>query len=176
MNEIQKSVTDEDVIAELKDMQRVSDRHDALCLNEAIHALQEKSGIHVKPGDTYYLILHNRIKKQVCQTEFADNNLACDVFETEFDAEYELRRRDIIYRMNRMSSFPNSICQYELGYDKDRDEVIVMRIEDRKSRRPYFISEDDAYACLLSIGEPKIRKYYLGVVGKHREDRETDLC
>ena len=163
MNEIQKPVTDEDVITELKDMQRVSDRHDALCLNEAIHALQEKSGIQVKPGDTYYLISHNHIKKQVCQTEFADDNLACDVFETESDAEYELKRRDIIYLMHKMSSFPNSICHYELGYDKDHDEVIVMRIKDRKPRRPYFVSEDDAYVCLLSIGEHKIRKYYLGV-------------
>lgn len=65
--------------------------------------------------------------------------------------------------MNRMSPFPNSICQYELGYDKDHDEVIVMRIKDRKPRRPYFVSEDDAYVYLLSIGEHKIRKYYLGV-------------
>ena len=164
MNEIQKPVTDEDVIAELKDMQRVSDRHDALCLNEAIHALQEKSGIQVKPGDTYYLISDNCIESCVCQTEFADDNLACNVFETESDAEYELKRREIIYFMHKMSSFPNSICQYELGYDKHRDEVIVMRIKDRKSRRPYFISEDAAYACLLSIGESRIRKYYLGLV------------
>lgn len=164
MNEIQKPVTDEDVIAELKDMQRVSDRHDALCLNEAIHALQEKSGIQIKPGDTYYLISADHIKKQVCQTGFADNNLACNVFETESDADYELKRRDIIHLMNRMSPFPNSICQYEFGYDKDHDEIVVMRIKDRKSRRPYFMSEDDAYACLLMIGESRIRKYYLGVV------------
>lgn len=164
MNDIQKSVTDNDVIAELKDMQRVSDRHDALCLNEAIHALQEKSGIQVKPGDAYYLISGDYIEKQVCQTEFADNNLACNVFETESDADYELKRRNVIHRMNRMSPFPNSICQYEFGYNKDHDEIVVMRIKDRKSRRPYFMSEDDAYACLLMIGESIIRKYYLGVV------------
>lgn len=79
------------------------------------------------------------------------------------ETDFNIHKRNIISKMNAMSPFPNSMCRYGFVYDYDKNEVIVTRIKDRQPGHPYFSSRDEAFSCLLAIGEANIRKYYFGV-------------
>lgn len=62
-----------------------------------------------------------------------------------------------------MSRLPDSMSSYELVYDSETGQIHAQRIKTYQKGRVYFISKEEAYACLIAVGEDRIRTYYFGV-------------
>lgn len=73
-------------------------------------------------------------------------------------AEQEERKavRRIIQNMTVYSS---DAGEYELFHDRQTDSISVKRAEQRTDDGCYFMTRDDAYACLLLVGENRMKKY-----------------
>ena len=151
-----------DAIKELKEIQRTSE-YDVLCLNVAIHALQQKIGEQINPGDVYYQIVGKEVKKKVCKGDYIDWQPACDVFKSEEDACLEMERRRILCHISDLAQGTDGICQYEMVYDDAQDEIVAVPVERIKPGKFYFMTRDDMHACVLTVGEKNVKKYYFGL-------------
>ena len=79
------------------------------------------------------------------------------------EKEYDKNRQDVIKSMRQMSRLPDSMSRYELVYDPETGQISAERIKTYQKGRPYFTSKEEAYACLITVGEDRIRTYYFGV-------------
>ena len=61
--------------------------------------------------------------------------------------------------------FPLGYGEYGLLYDSQTDSIFVARVMQKYKHERYFMTKDDAYACILLIGESRM-KHYLKVRGK----------
>lgn len=78
-------------------------------------------------------------------------------------AMYEDMRQKVFAKMSMFSQATHGICEYEIVYDEEENDIKVVKNEDTpKKDGLYFKSENDAYACILTTGEGNIKKYYFG--------------
>lgn len=84
------------------------------------------------------------------------------------EKEYDKNRQDVIKSMRRMSRLPDSMSSYELVYDPETGQIYAQRIKTYQKGRVYFISKEEAYACLIAVGEDRIRAYYFGIQERSR--------
>ena len=100
--------------------------------------------------------------------DLATGNSSQRAFETKralclAEKEYDKNRQDVIRSMRRMSRLPDSMSSYELVYDSETGQIHAQRIKTYQKDRVYFISKEEAYACLIAVGEDRIRAYYFGI-------------
>ena len=67
--------------------------------------------------------------------------------------------------LQKMTAFPLGFGEYELLYDLQTDSIVVARAIQKYKHERYFMTKDDAYACILLMGESRV-KHYLKVRGK----------
>lgn len=65
--------------------------------------------------------------------------------------------------MKQMNLLPDSLSNYELVYDPETGQISAEHVRIHEKGRPYFTSKEEAYACLIAVGEDRIRTYYFGV-------------
>lgn len=76
---------------------------------------------------------------------------------------YEEMRQKVFAKMSMFSQATHGICEYEIVYDKDKNDIkVVKHIGELEKDKMYFKSQSDAYACILTAGESNIKKYYFG--------------
>lgn len=61
--------------------------------------------------------------------------------------------------IRRMTVFSAHAGEYGLFYHPETDDVVVRRVRYRTCNGCYFMTRDDAYACLLVVGETRMKKY-----------------
>lgn len=61
--------------------------------------------------------------------------------------------------IRKMTVFSAQAGEYGLFYDPKTDDVVVRRVRYRTGDGCYFMTRDDAYACLLTVGETRMKKY-----------------
>lgn len=79
------------------------------------------------------------------------------------EKEYDKNRQNVIHSMKQMNRLPDSLSHYELVYDPETGQISAERVKTYQKGRPYFTSKEEAYACLITVGEDRIRTYYFGV-------------
>lgn len=75
--------------------------------------------------------------------------------------DYEAMRRKVLYKMLMFSHHTHSICEYEIVYDTNENDIKVVLLKGKPQKdKMYFKSINDAYICILTVGENNIKKYY----------------
>ena len=75
--------------------------------------------------------------------------------------DYEVMRRKVIGEMLVFSHVVHDICEYEIIYDTDENDIKVVLLKGKPQKdKMYFKSINDAYICILTVGENNIKKYY----------------
>ena len=75
--------------------------------------------------------------------------------------DYEVMRRKVLYKMSMFSHNVHSICKYEIVYDTNENDIKVVLLKGKPQKdKMYFKSMNDAYICILTVGENNIKKYY----------------
>lgn len=86
-------------------------------------------------------------------------------FETTLCLTDQEEIKQIQQAMQKMTVFPLGAGEYELLYDTKTDNIVVVRVFQKYKQERYFMTKDDAYACILLIGESRM-KHYLKARGK----------
>lgn len=79
------------------------------------------------------------------------------------DEDFHKNRQNVIKSMKQMNRLPDSLSNYELVYDPKTGQISAERVRMYQKGRPYFTSKEEAYACLIAVGEDRIRTYYFGI-------------
>lgn len=100
--------------------------------------------------------------------DFTSMNSSQRAFETKralclAEKEYYKNRQDVIMSMKQMNRLPDSLSNYELVYDSETGQISAEPVRSYRKGRVYFTSKEEAYACLIAVGEDRIRTYYFGV-------------
>lgn len=87
------------------------------------------------------------------------------LFETALCLTEQEETKTVQNLIQKMAVFPLGFGEYELFYHINRNEIIIKPVVTREKNSRYFMSKDDAYACILLIGESRL-KNYLKLKGK----------
>lgn len=68
-------------------------------------------------------------------------------------------RKSVQNAIRKMTVFSAHAGEYGLFYHPETDDVVVKRVRYRTEKGCYFMTKDDAYACLLLVGETRMKKY-----------------
>lgn len=79
------------------------------------------------------------------------------------EKEYDKNRQNVINSMKQMNRLPDSLSNYELVYDPETGQISAAPVRVYQKGLPYFTSKEEAYACLIAVGEDRIRTYYFGI-------------
>lgn len=102
-----------------------------------------------------------------------------NIFNTYEDAEFEVERLKVLHEIKQFAE-PED---YEWNGDNEHyymywsflatDTVRIGRCSTCKSNHIYFKSFEDAEACIKTVGEDRIKTYYLKVKEPDREDNNV---
>lgn len=125
-------------------------------------------------GDKYYFINGS----EVCESYWYDDEIDRDrlplgnCFKTLEEAEFEVERLKVLHEMKQFAepkerewdSFNEHYYIYYRFLNLNTSNVIeIGHVNSCKSDEIYFESKENAKACIESVGEDRIKKYYLRV-------------
>lgn len=79
--------------------------------------------------------------------------------ETPFCLAEQEERKAVRRIIQNMTVYSSDAGEYELFHDRQTDSISVKRVGQRTDGGCYFMTRDDAYACLLLVGENRMKKY-----------------
>ena len=95
------------------------------------------------------------------QKDDANGYYISQAYTAEELTDYEVMRRKVIGEMLVFSHNVHSICEYEIIYDTDENDIKVVLLKGKPQKdKMCFKSINDAYICILTVGENNIKKYY----------------
>ena len=120
-------------------------------------------------GDTYWYYDEYGVSYDIFQeyNEDIKRLRIGNCFKTKEEAEFELERLEVIAEMKKFAEPENSIWDGNVAHcyicwNSHRSIMINVNYE-YKSDLIYFLSSEIAQKCIDSVGEDRIKKYYLRV-------------
>lgn len=134
-----------------------------------------------KYGSIYYFIDSDG---EVCQSFWEDDGIDRDClslgncFETREEAEFEVERLKVLHEMKQFAEpkdykWDNNNNHYYIYYSFLDNTIRTGNCYCSKSNHIYFKSEEDVKICFESIGEDRIKNYYLQVKKTDTSIKET---
>lgn len=129
-----------------------------------------------KYGDKYYFINEDEAWQSSWCNDVTDRERLSlgNCFETREEAEFEVERLKVLHEMKQFAepkdykwdSFNEHHYIFYRFLNLNTNNVVAIgHVNSCKSDEIYFESEEDAKACIESVGEDRIKKYYLRVEG-----------
>ena len=95
------------------------------------------------------------------QKDGTGGDFISQVYTTGELTDYEVMQRKVTREMSMFSHVVHDICEYEIIYDTDENDIKVVLLKGKPQKdKIYFKSINDAYICILTVGENNIKKYY----------------
>ena len=101
-----------------------------------------------------------------------------NIFRTHEEAEFEVERLKVLHEMKQFAEpkdykWDNNNDHYYIFWSFCYNELKIGSVSMVKTNEIYFKSEEDAEACIKTVGEDRIKKYYLKVKKTDISIKET---
>lgn len=129
----------------------------------------KKENIFPKCSNKYYFINES----EVCESFWYDDELDRErlslgnCFETREEAEFVVERLKVLHEMKQFAEpkdykWDKNNNHYYIYYRFSTNTAEIGYVTSYKTNDIYFKSREDAEACIKTVGEDKIKKYFLG--------------